>query len=188
MSILFIDYRNEFNCFEKFRRKVLFLIKNIKVTEFIYLNDYRSFISKLANEENIKFSINNEIECADYALIFKDRRDEIKNYGFNQKTKIKIINLDLTLVVNKDRGDVFDVYIGRGTIWGNPYQIGIDGDRDEVIRKYKYDFDKKYLKPFEKIEENITKIQGKIIACHCKPYACHGDIIADYINSIDDGK
>ena len=30
--------------------------------------------------------------------------------------------------------------------WGNPYAIGIDGDRDEVIRKYQYDFERGYLK------------------------------------------
>jgi hypothetical protein len=38
-------------------------------------------------------------------------------------------------VVNK-RIDAFDVYIGRGSVWGNPFVIGKDGDRAEVIRKY----------------------------------------------------
>lgn len=71
---------------------------------------------------------------------------------------------------------------------GNPYQIGVDGDRDEVIRKFKYDFDKGFLKPFDNIEKNSLSLKGKIIACHCKPYACHGDVIADYINSLDDGE
>ena len=30
-----------------------------------------------------------------------------------------------------------DVYIGRGSIWGNPYKIGVHGDRDRVIRLYR---------------------------------------------------
>lgn len=28
------------------------------------------------------------------------------------------------------------IYIGRGTIYGNPFKIGIDGTRNEVIQKY----------------------------------------------------
>lgn len=31
----------------------------------------------------------------------------------------------------------YDVYCGRPTRWGNPFAIGKDGDRAEVIRKYK---------------------------------------------------
>ncbi|MEZ2757258.1 DUF4326 domain-containing protein [Providencia vermicola] len=188
MSILFIDYRSEFNCYEKFYRKVAFLTKNIKITEIIYRSDYRGFIDKISSELSIKVKKLDSVEEANYAIIFKDKRDDVKDYNFNEDTRVKIINLNLTLVVNKDKGDKFDVYIGRGTIWGNPYQIGIDGDRDEVIRKYKYDFDKGFLKPFDDIDRNILAIRGKVIACHCKPYPCHGDIISDYINSIDDGE
>ena len=40
-----------------------------------------------------------------------------------------------TKVVNKYK-ESYDVYIGRGSIWGNPFIIGKDGDRDEVIKKY----------------------------------------------------
>ena len=31
----------------------------------------------------------------------------------------------------------FDVYIGRPSKWGNPYSIGPDGTREEVIEKYR---------------------------------------------------
>jgi len=30
----------------------------------------------------------------------------------------------------------YDVYIGRPSKWGNPFTIGRDGTRSEVIRKY----------------------------------------------------
>jgi len=30
----------------------------------------------------------------------------------------------------------FDVYIGRPSKWGNPFVVGVDGSRDEVIEKY----------------------------------------------------
>jgi hypothetical protein len=41
-------------------------------------------------------------------------------------------------VLNKrDAGANAGVYIGRGSAWGNPYVIGKDGDRAEVIEKYR---------------------------------------------------
>ena len=36
----------------------------------------------------------------------------------------KLFAIEVATVVNKDRGDDFDVYIGRGTPWGNPYPVG----------------------------------------------------------------
>jgi hypothetical protein len=30
----------------------------------------------------------------------------------------------------------FDIYIGRPSIWGNPFEIGKDGGRTDVIEKY----------------------------------------------------
>jgi hypothetical protein len=42
----------------------------------------------------------------------------------------------MTTVANKYYQN-YDVYIGRGSKWGNPFVIGKDGDRDEVIAKYR---------------------------------------------------
>ena len=30
----------------------------------------------------------------------------------------------------------YDVYIGRPSPWGNPFEIGKDGNRQEVVEKY----------------------------------------------------
>ena len=62
----------------------------------------------------------------------------------------------ITKVVNI-KTENYDVYIGRGSDWGNPYAIGIDGDRDEVIRKYQYDFERGYLKSSK---EQLLKLRG----------------------------
>lgn len=42
-------------------------------------------------------------------------------------------------VLNKrtDAIPVGAVYVGRPTKWGNPFVIGRDGDRDEVIERYR---------------------------------------------------
>ncbi len=91
-------------------------------------------------------------------------------------------DFQLTKLVNIDKGEKYDVYIGRKSPWGNPYIIGIDGDRTEVIRKYRYDFYRDLL-PFKK-EETIG-LKGKILGCHCKPASCHGDVIIDYFNEVE---
>ena len=31
----------------------------------------------------------------------------------------------------------YDIYIGRGSKWGNPFVIGKDGSREEVVEKYR---------------------------------------------------
>ena len=68
----------------------------------------------------------------------------------------------------------YDVYIGRPSVWGNPFEIGKDGSRKEVIEKYK-----KYLLNNPELLAKIPQLKGKVIACWCKPRACHGDVLAE---------
>ncbi len=87
-------------------------------------------------------------------------------------------NVCKTTVVNKKHSE-FDVYIGRGSIWGNPYRIGVDGNRNDVIQKYKTDL---HNGKFSK--EQLLVLKGKRLGCFCKPLACHGDVIVEYLNSL----
>ena len=84
-----------------------------------------------------------------------------------------------TIVVNKNKSE-YDVYIGRGSIFGNPYIIGRDGTREEVIKKYRKWFYNKLRSP--KFQFEINKLSGKRLGCFCKPLDCHGDVIANYLN------
>ena len=68
------------------------------------------------------------------------------------------------------------VYIGRGSKWGNPYVIGYDGDRAEVIEKYQYSL------PLNLQEEAMVELRGKDLVCFCAPLACHGDILLKIAN------
>jgi hypothetical protein len=74
-------------------------------------------------------------------------------------------------VVNKYR-EPYDVYIGRGSIWGNPFVIGPDGDRDQVIRKYE-----KHLAGSPHLIVRLPELRGKTLGCFCAPQACHGDVL-----------
>ena len=78
-------------------------------------------------------------------------------------------------VVNKYKED-YDVYIGRGSKWGNPYRIGEDGTREEVIEKYRL-YLWKQIKKGEITPQDLWELNGKRLGCFCAPQACHGDVL-----------
>lgn len=72
------------------------------------------------------------------------------------------------------------VYIGRPSKYGNPFSIGVDGTRSEVIRKYERWIN---LPEQSELRADIKReLAGKILGCWCKPLACHGDVILRIIN------
>lgn len=88
----------------------------------------------------------------------------------------------MTKVVNL-RKEKYDIYCGRPSIFGNPFIIGKDGTRTEVINKYKEYFYNKILLDKEfKIE--VLKLKNKTLGCFCKPLKCHLDIIVEYLENI----
>lgn len=88
-----------------------------------------------------------------------------------------------TVVVNL-RCDPFDVYIGRapgekGT-YGNRFEIGRDGSREEVIRLFRIDFYQRLN--FEPgFLDKVLSLEGKRLGCYCKPLACHGDVYVEFL-------
>jgi hypothetical protein len=78
-----------------------------------------------------------------------------------------------TSVVHCKRA-AYDVYIGRPSIWGNPFIIGRDGTRADVIRKY----EEWIRKQPHLIERAKQELRGKVLGCWCAPAACHGDVLA----------
>lgn len=75
----------------------------------------------------------------------------------------------------------YDIYIGRRwkkgsfeqTKWANPFTCW-DGSRsrEESIALFKEMF---WGTP--DLYENVHELEGKVLACHCKPYLCHGDFL-----------
>jgi hypothetical protein len=190
---IFIAYPHNFLCYEKFERKITKILSNLNNFSLAYVDDYLGFIEKkLGADKRVcdakMLSDDRQIfDDISYAIIFNDSESfsNIITGLSSKKIPTRLIETAITRVVNVDKQEKYDVYIGRGSAWGNPYAIGIDGDRDEVIRKYQYDFDRGYLKSSK---EQLLTLRGKTLGCHCKPAACHGDILAEYLNSLDDGK
>lgn len=78
-----------------------------------------------------------------------------------------------TRVVNLTKTS-FTFYIGRPGSFGNPFYIGRDGTRDEVIEKYR-----DYLRGHPEIVIAAREhLRDKVLGCYCKPLACHGDVLA----------
>lgn len=65
-----------------------------------------------------------------------------------------------------------DIYIGRPSKWGNPYKIGQDGTREEVVQKYY-----QWLSTQPDLLAELPTLKGKRLLCWRHPELCHGHII-----------
>lgn len=93
-----------------------------------------------------------------------------------------------TTVVNVSAGS-FDIYIGRenrrrgypASPWGNPFLIGKDGNRDEVIARYR-----DWIVEQPDLLARLPELKGKRLGCWCSPLACHGDVLAEMADRLPD--
>jgi len=78
----------------------------------------------------------------------------------------------------------------RGGAWGNPFVIGRDGDRAEVVEKYR-DWLWARIKADPLFAARVRSLHGKDLVCCCAPRPCHGDVlekVAAYLACEDHGK
>ena len=73
--------------------------------------------------------------------------------------------------------EAYDVYIGRPSKWGNPFAIGKDGTREQVIAKYR-----QWLIKQTVLMAALPELTGKTLGCWCAPQACHGDVLVELAN------
>ena len=69
------------------------------------------------------------------------------------------------------------VLIDRRTKWGNPFKLGVDGDREQVIALYRADLWRR-IRAGEVPLEELAELDGCWLACWCEPLPCHGDVLA----------
>lgn len=76
------------------------------------------------------------------------------------------------------------VCVTRGTKWGNPYRIGIDGNANECVIKYVNLLEQNvWSYPSKRLA--IKELKGKNLACFCKENdSCHADILLKIANGI----
>jgi predicted amidohydrolase len=66
------------------------------------------------------------------------------------------------------------VYVGRPSKWGNPFIIGRDGTRDDVIAKYQA-----WIVRQPELIAALHELHGKDLICWCAPEPCHADVLLD---------
>lgn len=68
------------------------------------------------------------------------------------------------------------VNIMRGTPFGNQYEIGPDGSREEVVAKYEKDL--RYKVRTEPVfASRVKNLFNRDLVCVCAPRLCHGTVL-----------
>ena len=93
-----------------------------------------------------------------------------------------------TIVVNIYK-EPFNVYIGRGGrgedgYFGNPFRMEHGTRRADAIEKFQKYFTERIEKDSE-FRRRVLELKGKKLGCFCKPKACHGDVIAEWLNKME---
>ena len=74
--------------------------------------------------------------------------------------------------------------IDRRSIFGNPFHIGQNGTRQEVINAYEEWFYER-ITHSAKFQDAVEQLKGKTLGCWCTPLPCHGDVIIEYLEGLE---
>jgi len=106
--------------------------------------------------------------------------------------EIKVVNISKTKKYAKEnflKNNELYIYCGRPKVLSNPFIIGKDGNREEVIKKHKELVNKHGSKLNNEANRLIDYIKGKkpskvVLGCHCKPLDCHCDVYKSKLDSV----
>lgn len=95
-----------------------------------------------------------------------------------------------TTVINIRSKLPYDIYIGRynspwklqGSIWGNPFKVGRDGDIAQVLERYR-----QHVLGNPKLMAELPTLKGKVLSCWCKNRGdepCHGDVLIALLSDL----
>src|SRR5262249_9551889 len=100
----------------------------------------------------------------------------------------------ITIVNRKTyRGE--SIYVGRPSILGNPYRIGLDGNRREVIQLYRRFLWKEIQSGAGAVHDELHRLAelakraDLILSCWCHPLPCHATCLKnciEYLNRSDE--
>lgn len=82
------------------------------------------------------------------------------------------------LNVRRDGRPPGAAFIGRPSKWGNPFVIGRDGTRAEVVARYRA-----WLCERPELLAALPELHGRDLMCFCAPAACHGDVLLALANA-----
>lgn len=96
-------------------------------------------------------------------------------------TRTRVVNIK---GVDFDTNNPDHVYIGRKnknyevaeSKWANPFKVGDDGTREQVIQAYR-----EWVKHQPELMNALEELRGKILFCWCCPEACHGHVLVEML-------
>lgn len=81
------------------------------------------------------------------------------------------------------------VYIGRNMVfyvpgavaskWKNPFSVKKYG-RENCLKMYR-----EYIKNNSELWNSLSELENKTLGCWCKPESCHGDILVELLEEIN---
>jgi hypothetical protein len=92
----------------------------------------------------------------------------------------EVLPSERTRAVNM-RDEAYDVYIGRPREglegpFGNPFRAG------PALKRFRQYFLDRVARDTD-FRLQVLSLRGKRLGCYCKPKPCHGDIIAEWVES-----
>lgn len=87
-------------------------------------------------------------------------------------------------VARKSPDKRFVTYVGRGTIFGNPWPARDESDRDAVCDQYheyfidRFTNDPEFQQAVHGLADQYRQAGYLRLGCHCAPRRCHSDTIA----------
>jgi hypothetical protein len=80
--------------------------------------------------------------------------------------------------------DKADLYIGRGSRFGNPFPMSHESERDKVILQFRNWINDQP----ELLRLTRALLPGQSLGCYCAPRNCHGDVLAEIANGLWDDR
>lgn len=82
----------------------------------------------------------------------------------------------------------YDIYIGRGSPWGNPYTHNpgrtlakyLVETREQAINGYR-----RWIMEQPELLARLPELKGKTLGCFCAPKHCHGDVLVELVEQLE---
>ncbi len=117
---------------------------------------------------------NGRLDPSDVRPLIDELPDSVRVWQYRPSPSLS----PSTKVVHYKR-ESCDIYIGRPSKWGNPFHVGSDGTRQEVIAKYRT-----WIVQQPKLMRALPELAGLTLGCWCKPEACHGDVLVELVEQL----
>lgn len=110
------------------------------------------------------------------APVWSESELERKQLAETGHTVVANLRHDHALIEWAKANDRFE-RIDRVSVFGNPFVLGPDGDRTQVIAKFR----DHYLPHKPSITTRLPDLTGKVLGCWCHPEPCHGDVLVEAV-------